>query len=106
MGIEGVALKNHGDLSSPRWQVIHHFAADQQLASAGCLEARDHPKQRSLAATRGAEEHEKLTVFGEQVNAVHSGDVAVVFLDPACFYSGHGISSVFEVKRGAGTWLQ
>ncbi len=43
----------------------------------------------SKAATRGTEQHEKFSIPGEQIYTVHCGDVAVIFLDPACLYSRH-----------------
>src|SRR5439155_21016487 len=91
MGIKGVALEDHGDFTRPRWQVVHHFAGDHQLSGAGCLEARDHAKESSLAATRGAEQHEKLAILGDKINAVHRNHIAEILLDPACFYRSHAI---------------
>src|SRR5262249_26719914 len=91
---KGVTLEDHCDFPSAGWQVVHHFAGDHQLSCAGCLEAGDHAEESGLTATRGAEQHEKLAIFGGKVNAVHRNDVAVVLLDPACFYSRHVSRSI------------
>src|SRR5204863_2608508 len=45
------------------------------------------------------EEHEKLPVLGKQVDSVHRDNVAVILLDPTCFYCGH-VSRMFGGLRG------
>ena len=67
VGIKRVALEDHGDFPRPRRQIVHHFAADEQLAFRGRFETGDHAQQRALAAARRSEQHEKLSVPGQQV---------------------------------------
>src|SRR5262249_20791598 len=87
--VERVALEDHCDLPRARRQIVHNLAADQELAGARRLEARDHAQHRRLAAARRAQEHEELAVARRQIDAVHRGDLAVKFLDPARLYRCH-----------------
>src|SRR5262245_57217245 len=101
MWIKGITLEDNRDFPGPRWQFVHHFAGDHQLSRGGRLEASDHAEESSFPATGGAEQHKKLAISSDQVNTVHRNYVAVILLDPACFYRGHAISYISGVKLGA-----
>src|SRR5258705_5014980 len=92
--IKRVALKNHGDFSRPRWQIVHNFSADEQLAFSRRFETGDHAQQRALATAGRSEQHEKFSILGQKADAVHCDDVAEIFFDSAWFYRGHRYDSI------------
>src|SRR5690242_7995041 len=87
--IERIALKHHRDLARSWRQVVHQFAADQELPLGGCFETGNHPEQGGFTAAGRAEENEKLTVAGEQIDAIDGVDFAVMLFYSACFYRSH-----------------
>ena len=48
--IQRVVLEHHGDVAVARRHVVHHVAADPDLALGNLLEPRDHAQRRGLAA--------------------------------------------------------
>ena len=87
--VERVVLKHHRDVPVLRVQVVDDAAVDRHLAGRDLLEAGDHPEQRRLAAARGADEHDELTVLDLDRDAVHHLQRAVVLLHVADADVGH-----------------
>jgi len=63
VGVEGVALEDHGDVAIARRHVVDHPVPDTNDAGRDVLEAGDHPERRGLAAARRPDEDHELTVF-------------------------------------------
>ncbi len=53
VGVQGVALEDHGDVPVLRLHVVHPLAADDQIALGDILQAGDHPQRGGLAAAGG-----------------------------------------------------
>ena len=73
MGVERVALEDHGDLPRPRRQGVHHPAADEDVAAGLLLQAGDHPEQGGLPAARGPEEDQEFALLDGEVHSIHGG---------------------------------
>jgi hypothetical protein len=56
--VEGVVLKDHGDVPLARVEVVDHVFADADLASSDVLEPGDHPQSGRLPASRRPDEHD------------------------------------------------
>jgi hypothetical protein len=67
MRVERVALKHHRDVAIARRELVGDGAADQDLAFADVLEARDHPQRRRFSASRRADENDELAVVDGQI---------------------------------------
>jgi hypothetical protein len=87
--IEGVVLKDHGDVALGRRQVVDDAPADPDRAARDALEARDHAQERRLSASRRAHEHDELAVGDIDIHPVHDGDRPVGLAQRADFYLGH-----------------
>jgi hypothetical protein len=74
----GVVLEHHGDIAVPRRYVIHHPAADIDLAARNILEPRDHPQRRRFAAARGAHEHDEFAIRDFEVDALDRKGIRAV----------------------------
>src|SRR5690554_2305024 len=71
MGKEGIALKDHPD-SPFSWRQFGHIAiANIYAALVNALEPGHGPQRCCLAASAGAEEDHKFSVFDRQINIVH-----------------------------------
>src|SRR6056297_596831 len=60
--IEGVRLENHCDVASVRRHVVYKLIVEVQFAVAYFLEAGDHVESGGFAASRRAEQYDKLTI--------------------------------------------
>ncbi len=68
--VQGVALEHHGNVAVLGRLVVHHLAADAQLALGDVFQAGDHVERRGLAAARRADQDDELAVGDVEVNAV------------------------------------
>ena len=80
MGVQGVVLEDHGDVTVLGGHIVDHPVADVQLAAADVLQAGDHPQSGGFAAARGAHQDDELLVLDLQVQVGDNGDVAGVGL--------------------------
>jgi hypothetical protein len=71
VGVEGIVLEDHGQVSGPGWQVVDHPVADADLAVGDVLEADDHAQQGRLAAPRGAYQDHELPIGDLEVDVAH-----------------------------------
>src|SRR5713226_730595 len=78
MRVERVALKDHGDAAFARRQIVDQAAANEDLAGSRLLEAGDHPQQRRLTGTGGAEEDEELALPALQVDVDDRANVSAL----------------------------
>jgi hypothetical protein len=70
VGIQGVVLEDHGDVSVARRDVVDDLVADAQLALGDLLEAGEHAQRRRLAAAGRADEDHELTVGDVEIQVV------------------------------------
>ena len=80
VGVQGVALEDHGDVPVLRLHVVHPLAADDQIALGDILQAGDHPQRGGLAAAGGADQDDELLVRNLQVEVVNRGHLVVIDL--------------------------
>ena len=74
--IERVILENHRDVAIFRRDVVNSFVADEDVALRDLLEAGDHAQSGRFSATRGPDEHDKLTVRDLEADIVDRGHVS------------------------------
>ena len=71
MGVERIALEDHGDVAVAGGHVVDDALADLDDALADLLEARHHAQRRRLAAAGRADENHELAVGDLQVHVRH-----------------------------------
>ena len=81
MGIQGVALEDHGDVAVLGLHVVHQLAVDVQLALADLLQAGDHPQGGGLAAAGGADQDDELLIGDVQIELLDRHDAFVRHLE-------------------------
>ncbi len=74
--IKRVVLEHHRDVAVLRRQIVDHLAADRNLAVADFLQAGDHPQGRALAATRGADQDDKLMIGNVETDIADGDHIA------------------------------
>ena len=72
VGVQSVALEDHGDIAVFRGDVVDQTAADVHFALGNLLQASDHTQGGGLAAARGADQDDKFLVFNVQVEVGNS----------------------------------
>ena len=70
VGKQGVALEHGVDVAILRRDPGHVLAIEENAATVGLVEARDHAQQRGLAAAGGSEEGEELASLDGQADGV------------------------------------
>ena len=87
VGIEGVVLEDHGDVTVLGGQLVDGPIADPDRARRDLLEPGDHAKRRCLAASRRTDQHHELAVVdgkaelgdGDRPVRVHLGDAIELY---------------------------
>jgi hypothetical protein len=77
VGVQGVALEDHGDVAVLGRHVVHAPAVDQEVARGDVLEAGDHAQRGGLAAARRTDEDDELLVVDREVEVLHRHDALV-----------------------------
>jgi hypothetical protein len=80
VGVERVALEDHGDVAISCGHVVDDAVADLDDAFADLLEACDHAQRRCLAAAGGADEDHELAVGDLEVHVAHGTRAARIDL--------------------------
>ncbi len=107
VGVEGVVLKDHGDVAIFRRDIVHDLAVDADGASRNIFEPGDHPEHGGFAAAGGADEDDELLVLNRDVDVPDGGHFAVVhFGDLLELHLSHGvpcceIGGSLELKHAA-----
>ena len=70
MRIERVILEHHRDVARLGRHVIHDPVADFYGAGADRFEAGDHPQRGTFPATGWPDEHDELSVFDIEIDAI------------------------------------
>ena len=90
MGIQRVALEDHGDVALARLELVHAPPADGDLTLGDRLEPRDHAQQRRLAAARGPDQHDEFAIGNVEVDVVHHDHAVEALGDVADVHCSHG----------------
>ena len=99
MGIERIALEDHGYVTISRSHIVHHGISDGDASERHVLETGNHAKSRGLAAPRRPQEDQELAISDLEVEAVHGGDVPKFLGDTLESDPGHRSSAVREIDR-------
>ena len=79
MGKQRIILEHHVDRTLVRQNRRDVSTIEQDAALVGHLETGEHPQQRGLAATAGAEQGEKLAGPDVERQSIHRPETAEVF---------------------------
>ena len=71
MRIEGIILKNHGNIAVGRLQLIHDFFINGNVTFGDDLKAGNHAQGRGLTTSRGAQYDNEFTIFNITVDPVN-----------------------------------
>ena len=80
VGVEGVALEDHGDVPVLGLYVVDLPLVDVQLPLGDVLQSGHHPQGGGLAAAGGTHQHDKLLVRNLQIEVVHCGHISIIDL--------------------------
>ena len=89
VGIEGVGLEDHGDITVLGGHIVHQLAVDVQLAAADLLQAGNHPQRGGLTAAGGTDQNDELLVRDVQIELLDRHDALVRHLE-ICLLLLHG----------------
>ena len=82
MWVQGIGLKDHGDIAVLGGDVIDDAIADAHHAVADLLQAGEHPEGRRFAGTGGTDQDDELLVLdlGVHVSDDSVSGVALVYV--------------------------
>ena len=73
---QSVALEHHAGVAAIRRQVRHVLVIESNTTGRGLDEARKHPQQRGLPASRWAQKKEQIPGFDLEIDSVDCGRLA------------------------------
>ena len=88
--IQRVRLEHHGATAVGGGGGVHALPVDQDVAGSWRLQPGNHTQQRGFAATRGADEDDKLAVLHREIDAVQDGCGIKAFDNALQIKGGHG----------------
>ena len=71
MGVQGVVLENHGDVSVLGGHIVHELAVNVQLAFGDLLQTGHHTQRGGLAAAGGAYQNDEFLIGNVQVELLN-----------------------------------
>ena len=77
MGIQGVVLEHHGNITIFRSHIIDEAAPNSNVSSSARLQSRDHSQRGAFATTARTNQDQKLPVKNFQANIVDDGAVVI-----------------------------
>ena len=77
MGVQSVALEDHGDVAVLGGYVIDQLAIDVQLAFGDFLQAGYHAQRGGFTAAGGTDQHDELLILDVQVELLNCHDAFV-----------------------------
>ena len=80
MGIQGVVLEDHRDITIPCRHLIDTVAIDTEVAFGDVFKSGHHPERGAFAAAGWADQHHKLTVFDDEIDIFDGSNAAVIDL--------------------------
>ena len=106
LGIEGIALKHHGDIAVFGLHAIDQSVPNIELASTGCIQASHQAQDRAFAGTRGSDQHHKFVVLDSQAEIMHYLHVAEGLVDVLEANTGHSSLLLFSFSSvQTPTWI-
>ena len=102
VGVQGVALEDHGDVTASRRAVRHVLPGDDHAAGGRAFQACDDPQRRRLAAARRSEQHDELAVLDAQVEVLQDADGVELLADPGQDHLTHCVHP--WASSGPGRW--
>src|SRR6266446_5436852 len=96
VGIEGIALKHHGDIAVFGLNTIDQAVPNVEIASTGFIQPCHHAQDRAFAGTRGSDQHHKFVVIDGQAEIMHHLYVAEGLVDVLEANTGHSSSLLFS----------
>ena len=112
VGVQGVALEDHGDVAVLGGHLVHDLAVDGKLTARDALEAGNHAQRRGLAAAGGADKDNKLAVGDVEVEVLNGHDALVGDLEVALLLGLGGLLAkvvllgLLDVRIDLGNVLQ
>ncbi|KFE34238.1 phenol hydroxylase [Thioclava atlantica] len=101
MRVERIILEHHRDVAIHRFEFVHPFLADADLALAHAFEPRDHAQERRFPAARGAHDDDELAIADIHRDAVQHIGRAEAFLDLVELYGSHWSPLFLAVHEAA-----
>jgi hypothetical protein len=100
VGIEGVALKDHGNTPCPWGEGGNDLISYQNVPGRGFLQAGYHAKKRGFATARGTQQYEELPLTAHNVHPIYGPYITKVLYKTSCFYYSQKILpySIFQLK--------
>ncbi|MPM59979.1 hypothetical protein SDC9_106825 [bioreactor metagenome] len=83
VGEDGVGLEDHGGVPPVGRDVVHPVIAEEDSSGGGILESSHHPEEGGLAAPRGSEEGDELSVVHLQGDGIHGAEEASRIVEAA-----------------------
>ena len=102
MGIQGIVLEHHGDITVLGFHIVHQLAVDPQLAAGDILQAGHHPQSGGLAAAGGTDQHDEFPVRDLQVEVLNCQDAFLSDLKVGLLF---GFTLLFLFGLGVGIYL-
>ena len=85
-------MKDHGDVSVPGLNIIHHPSIHFKKSGTCFFQAGNQAQQSCLATAGRADQNEKFLILDFQGKVMNSGEtVGILFLNMFELNSGHGI---------------
>ena len=101
--IKRVILEHHGNVTIPRWDVIHQCAANGDIARGDFLQPSNHAERGGFAAARRPDQDDEFVVGDFKVNAFDCLNAAFIGLDDlAKRYLSHVCSTLGRAGGQAG----
>ena len=76
VGEQGVGLEHHGDAPLVGGDLGYVPVSDEHVAAGGILKTGDHPQGGGLAAAGGAQQGDERVIFNDQIQVVHTIELA------------------------------
>ncbi len=80
MGIEGIVLKDHGDVAISGRQVVDSLARDGDVTLSDLFKAGDHAQNGRFSAPGGPHQYQQLPILNCQGRLGHRSDVSGINL--------------------------
>jgi hypothetical protein len=87
--VEGVGLKDHGNVTVLRGDIVDHSVSDPDLSFGDLLESGQAAESSCLSAAGWADQYEELFVVYSDVQVVDSDYVSKPFVDFVELYTSH-----------------
>ncbi|KAF0120033.1 MAG: phenol hydroxylase [Methylocystaceae bacterium] len=94
---ERIVLKHHADMAVLHGEIGRVLAVEEDPATIGRIEARDHPQQRRLAGARGSKQRDEFARLNVKANVAQGRKGAEILLDSL---DANGSSALTSLSGG------